>query len=349
MNRLLISMGELFPPAYLKGLEQNLEYADLEFDALTWAGGSLLLSTIIAPVSAVVGWYILQNPVIAAFLGMAGFLLGIGLTHTLLLSLSDKRAQQVEVILPDALLLVSANIRSGLTPDRAIWASARPEFGFFEKELRSIGRETFTGTMIEDALLSLTKKIRSNILVRTVRLINEGLRSGGELAYLLENIASDIRTSQMLKKEISASVMMYTIFISFACLLGAPLLFAISTFFVEMTSKMGAGAEFADIAAASAVMGGGFGGFASNIGSISLETIGICPPALTTCEPISFLVYYAAISIAITTVFGALMIGVIQHGKALRGLKLVPVFSGAGLGVFFLTRMLVTRVFGSLL
>ncbi|MFQ6055173.1 MAG: type II secretion system F family protein, partial [Methanosarcinales archaeon] len=126
--------------------------------------------------------------------------------------------------LPDVLQLISANVRAGMTVDKAIWLSARPEFGILEEEVRKVGAKTMGGKPINLALKEMSKKIKSKILDRTVKLIIEGIESGGDLAKLLDETSSNIRTTQSLRKEIRSSVMMYSIFILFAAVLGAPML-----------------------------------------------------------------------------------------------------------------------------
>ena len=64
--------------------------------------------------------------------------------------------------------------------------------------------------------------IKSSDLERTIDLIIEGIRGGGQLVALLEENANDIRRRQAMKKEIKANTMMYAIFIAFAGCLGAP-------------------------------------------------------------------------------------------------------------------------------
>ena len=56
----------------------------------------------------------------------------------------------------------------------------------------------------------------------------EGLNAGGEVGELLDKIATNIQEAKVMKKEMAASVTTYAIFITFACVLAAPFLLAMS-------------------------------------------------------------------------------------------------------------------------
>jgi len=321
-------------------VKQNLVYAGISFSIEHWVGMSIFLA-VLSGLSGYVlfGIFFPGSPNLSLIAAFGSLLLVFIAMDLMLVLLGDSRTNQVEEILPDALMLISANIRAGLTPDRAIWLSARPEFGLLEEEIREVGRETLGGRSLEDALKLLPLKIRSTVLERTVQLIEQGMRAGGELAQLLEEIARDLRTSQVMKKEIGASVLMYTIFIMFACLIGAPLLFGISTFFV----KMSLGMESKIQSSGAGSMPGG------DSGMISFQSMGDSICMTPGCDPLQIITYYAVGSLVITAFFGALLIGIIQQGKAVRGVRYLPIFIGVSLIVFYVVRFGADLVFGGLM
>jgi hypothetical protein len=57
-----------------------------------------------------------------------------------------------------------------------------------------------------------------------MNLLIEGMRAGGEIGYLLNQISSNMQDMKLMKKEISSSVTTYVIFITAAAIVGAPLL-----------------------------------------------------------------------------------------------------------------------------
>ena len=77
--------------------------------------------------------------------------------------------------MPDALHLISSNLRSGLTIDQALILSARPEFGPLQKEIYKVGKDITLGVPIEKALTEFGSKIKSEKLQKTIQLIITGL------------------------------------------------------------------------------------------------------------------------------------------------------------------------------
>ncbi len=69
----------------------------------------------------------------------------------------------------------------------------------------------------------------------------EGIQYGGGMTDLLNQIAKDIRNQQMVQKEISGQLFMYTIFIAFAALIGAPVLYALTAQMIGVTDTVWAG------------------------------------------------------------------------------------------------------------
>jgi flagellar protein FlaJ len=249
------------------------------------------------------------------------FLVYEALFYALLALRADGKGRAVEAVLPDALLLMSMNIKSGMTTDRALIMSALTEFGPLEKELNRAGKQLLAGKEIRDALLDITTRIKSKQLDRTIRLIIEGVESGGELSNLLLQTAEDIQNTKLVQNEVKANVMMYMIFIFFAAGIGAPLLFGISTYLVGALSQ-----QFATFqtTGASSFVGAG----------------------TTRIDP-GFLLLFAITSLSMTSFFGSMMMGIIKGGTEKDGLKMIPVMLVVSLSVFFFVRSIVAGILPS--
>ena len=63
------------------------------------------------------------------------------------------RKVKVEAVLADFLQLTSANVRAGMTIDKALWFAIRPRFGILAKEIEQVAKETMTGKPLEVALM----------------------------------------------------------------------------------------------------------------------------------------------------------------------------------------------------
>ncbi|MEK6923756.1 MAG: type II secretion system F family protein [Candidatus Micrarchaeota archaeon] len=254
----------------------------------------------------------------------------------------ESRASQIEAMLPDALQIISANIRSGMTLENAIWSSALPEFGPLRDEIKRVSADTFGGAQMGDALIKMTRRVRSSILARSVKLINEGIRMGGEMAPLLEAVAVDIRNSQLLRKEIATSTLTYSMFIVFAGVIAAPLLFSVSTFYAEMNSdvmqkQLKSGSSSAKMPTAPQ---------ASGMSSLPGMKPGgkVDPNAITPTD----VYWFSVASLLITTLFAGLIIGLIRNGKALAGVKYAPLFATVALAAYSIALATMRAAFAGL-
>lgn len=250
-----------------------------------------------------------------------------GLLHGFLGLAVERRAKFVESILPDALQLMAANARAGHIPSRALMLSARKEFGPLSDAIKKAGKDMLTGKSTEEALLQIPKHIKSDILERSIKLINRGVRSGGQFAELLEQNADDIRRKQAITKEVHANVTMYVIFIGFAGCIGAPGLYALSSFLTVTLGKLGASASLPETAT-------------SQFSLLQFTGVQIAP---------EFLFFFSLIAIFITTFFGGLIIGSISSGSEKAGVKFVPFLMVIGFAVFFAAQVFIEASFGSLI
>ncbi len=288
--------------------------------------GFLLLFGIFLGISVTLGVFVFTGSTLHSSVTGASLFFVLHIAPLGYLSMvANRRSKEVDRILPDALQLMAANIRAGMTTERAIWLSARPEFGPLENEIHRLSSKVMGGKPLSKALGEMTQRIDSDLLDRAVKLMTEGIRSGGEMATLLDETAGDIRTAQNMRKKVRANVTMYSMFIVFASVLGAPLLFALSVYFIEVTSSL----WVEDMAAT------GMGDMGGTM--MSMEGPDIDPSTLK---------LFSVGAISVTTFFGGMIIGMIQEGDSTSGLKYSPFMLAAGLTVFFVANILVTKVFG---
>ncbi|RLI93207.1 MAG: hypothetical protein DRO90_00100 [Candidatus Altiarchaeales archaeon] len=319
-------IARILPVRIRAKFRQLIMYSNLNLDPDSFLGFIILFGLL----SSLVFAYTL------AALGMGNFIL-IFIVLFVLIEFSfyiiilfsiDSKTKAVEEVLPDALQLMSSNIRAGLTTDKALLLAARPEFGPLAEEIRRVGRETMTGRNLAYALMKTTTRIKSETLKRTIDLIVNSIKSGGKLADLLDQTASDLRDQEMIKKEISASVLMYVIFIFVAIAFGAPLLFAMSSFLVKiLTKNMQLISE--------GMPSGGLEGAPISITNITLDQ--------------DFINFYAIVSLTVTSFFGSVIIGLILRGDEKYGLKYLPIMLLIAIGLFFLGNFAMESLFGKMM
>jgi pilus assembly protein TadC len=316
------TFSKIYPGRAQKKYKKILTYSDITLNASIFIGTVVIFGIIIGAAAAVTfSIFYPLLPITAAVIFFVFFLFAQMIAYLLIILRADSKAKIVEEVLPDALLLMSMNIKSGMTTDRALITAARPEFGPLEKELTKAGRDIFTGSDIKSALLAMTQRIDSSLFDRTIRLIIEGIETGGELSVLLQQTAQDIQNTRLVQNEVKSSVLMYVIFIFFATAFGAPLLFGISTYLVSTITTQ-------------------FSVFqASGMSQSATMSLKISP---------GFLVQFAMISLAVTSFFGGLIMGVVKNGDEKSGLKFIPMLMVITFVVFFVVRTLVATVFPSI-
>ncbi|MFH0961874.1 MAG: type II secretion system F family protein [archaeon] len=330
LKRVCISLGNLFPAAYRKQVKSLLTYSDIEADPTILTGTVAFYGILSSPIAAILITLLFGlNPWFLALILPAVFLSIQAGLYLFLFYTMDRKAQSCESLLPDALQLTASHIRSGLTPDKALLMAARPEFGILETEIKIVAKQSVTGKDLSSAILGMGERINSPLVKRTTRLIAEGIKSGGELATLLEETAEDIRNAATLRAEVRSQVMMYVIFIFLAVGIGGPALYAISTFLVESMGRISGGIDPA---------------------SFSTDVYSHSPLKFSqTSISIAFMVQYSIASIITSAIISGVTISLIESGNSKNTLKYAPILVLIGLVVFFLVRSFVSGSVGSII
>lgn len=256
---------------------------------------------------------------------LAGFMTFESMIYMWIFLQVTRKAYEVEKFLPDVLQLMASNLRAGLTVDNALMLSARPEFGVLGGEIERVGKEVTIGKTVEDSLVSMLDRVKSDKLEKSLLLIVAGLKSGGELSDLLENTARNLRDEDLTDQKIRSSVMSYVIFVVAAVGFGAPVLYGLSSFLIEVLKKV-----FAQI-------------------RIPQTTAIDIPLKITqiTIEP-RFVIMYAVTSLITTSILSSLVVGAITKGRSRDGLKYAPFIILATLAMFFLSRKAISYILGGL-
>ena len=325
---------DVFIPHYTKNLEDLLFYLELKVKPRKYISAVFNFSLFAGILAGCLLYFFLFTNLLymlfAILASVASFLVvffGMLLFISLTISLrADMKATTVETVLPDALALMATNLRAGLTTEQALFSSARPEFGYFKKEIERVGKEVGAGKPIDDALYGMIKRIRSKVAARNIHLIVTGLRSGGELAKLLEESSISLRETMLAKKQMSVSVLSYTIFIIIALTIASPLLLSLTGKLAEVFVELFSTIEITPTAVSAADM---------PLTSLFSTEMSIKPGLIRT---ITFMI------VVINSVIGSLIVGGLTRGDEKRGLRYLPLLLAAGVGMFFLVRFVLDKV-----
>ena len=280
-------------------------------------------------IASFITYVLLNSALIAACAGLSAAALYVIVVYLLLEFRIDARKTKLENMLPDYLQITSANLRSGIALDRAMMLAARPEFTFLSEDVKAMNRRIFGGENFDTALRAFTERYRSYQLSHAVRMILESLRYGGAMADLIEQISKDMRNQQMTQKEVAGQMLMYSIFIAFAGLIAAPVLYGLTSQMIVVTDTVWKGI------------------LTQNPGG--LPTTGVSflkpsPPKITADTYRDF----SIVSIIIICGFASLIMAAISSGSAIKGLKYLPVFIIVGVVIFFIVQYVIALMFAGI-
>lgn len=225
-----------------------------------------------------------------------------------------KRVKEIESQLPEYLILVSTNLKGGLSFEKSLWSAIKPEFKILSEEMSIVSKKVMTGEDITDSLQQFSDKYDSPTLKRTTNIIIGEIEAGGEIAQVLDSIIDNLRKTKIIKDEMSANTLMFTIFIAAIVVVISPLLFALAK--VLLGVLIDVSKQIAP-AIANAPSSGGF-----KIKEISLS--------------IDAFRNFSVGALAIITIFASMILSIIQKGDIKAGIKYIPFFLAASIIFYFL-------------
>ena len=320
-ERAYLNFARIFPKSYREHIGKLLVYAGEKTDADSFLGSSLMLSFIVLALVLLIPFSLFnefKNSYL--FFAVISFLLIQIIYYMVIYFKAQDRTERIEQALPDALMLISANLKAGMTPFQALRASGRKEFGPLKEEIdrataKSLGTESFS-----DALTGISERIISDMLERSLKLFTTAMKSGGHLAKLLEELERDIAETKSMKKELVTNTRSYSMFIMFTGIIGTPLLMAIAIHFLSIVTNLQS--RTGDVTA-------GFGlEFLS--GRIEITT--------------GFLSNLSIVMLILTSLLACMFLGVIKEGKAKYGLRYAPIVMAGSFLVFYLVRHFIGKL-----
>lgn len=309
----------IHPDAYTDRIESESSYAKIENFKKSMISVGLLSVSVMGLIIFFIPYSSLIRLIIASIVIPVSYFTFPYLAISLV---AERRKKEMERVLPDALLLISTNIKSGTSINRAFLASSREEFGPLQGELRKTAIEISGGKSVQEALQNMRKRVKSELFKDTLKVLEDAIDSGGNKAELLESSAADIRSSLELREEIKSSIRMYVLFILIAAVFGAPILFSITVYMAETTTQMWSQTELSG--AASSFATGGSSGLTFQQPDVNTE----------------FLVQFSVLAIGITNFFASLMISQIGNGNMKEGAKYIPFTVSISIGIFLAVKTL---------
>ncbi|MCL4404378.1 MAG: type II secretion system F family protein [Candidatus Marsarchaeota archaeon] len=324
-----INFERLVSRSMARFLSKTLDLAGSKMDVNKFLGIVIVGGFTILIVLAFALFLIMHINMIFSFAGgvVAALLFGV-VMYMLLNYKIDQRKTFVESILPDYFSLAAANLKSGIALDRSMLLAARPEFKYFSSDVQAMNRNVFGGETFENALRDLAGKYKSNTFQHAVRMMIEAQKFGGAMADLMEQLSKDMRAQQMLQKEVSGQLLMYSLFIAFAGLIAAPVLYGLTSQMIVITDTVWKGI------------------LASNPGGLPTTGVSFLKPSPPKISPTTYH-DFSLVAIAVITGFASLIMSTISSGSTTKGIRLLPLFIIVGLGIYFVVGSVIASLFSS--
>ncbi len=264
-----------------------------------------------------VSWFLFS---LFSFLGL---LLGFFLYND---SKVKKSELEIEKDLPEFIDNLVSNLKGGISLEKALIKSVRKGQDALISEVTLINEKIMIGKSVLISLREFRERFDSPIINRTVFLIEEGIKGGGNLSAPLEKISQNLKTIYNLDEEIKGNTGGFAVVIRIITLVIAPLLFALAltllTFIGNLFSMISKNDQS--------------GGGVSLIKSIPSEYA-------------QYLIFFSYSMLIMITFFSSLITSQLKNEKIYTALKYLPIYILIVIMLFNFFSNLLLGFFGDIL
>jgi len=225
-----------------------------------------------------------------------------------------KRIKMAEDAFPELLRDLAQAKRAGLSLIDAVTLTTEGDYGVLTEGMKRIATQLTWGVPFEDTLQMFAKRYPTRLIKRSIEMIIEGYKTGGEVGEVLKIAADDVMELKSLEKRRTADMSPYVMvcYVTFFVFLGV-LLVLYHSFIPRMVEAGEAVAEAGTI---------GRGGVM--IKGVDVETL-------------KMLFFHCGV---IQGICSGLVAGKLGEGKVISGLKHALVLASAAFGLFALLKLM---------
>ena len=261
-------------------------------------------------------WFVVQLFFAVFFIMVVYFYLDLRIYH---------RTRLMEEQLPDFLEVVSANLKGGMTFERALWGAINPRFKVLSNEMARTSKKVMTGYDLSKALIELGGNYDSLMLKRTMDLIISEVESGGNVAELIDRLVDNLKETKELKDEMAASAIAYMIFISIIVVVISPLLFALSFHLLKILV-----------------------GFVNKL-SATTQNVRALPFVFSKISVnVEDFRKFSMIALFVISLFSSLIVAIVEKGQIKAGIKYIPIYVIGSTFFYFIFMKVLGSVLGGI-
>lgn len=232
------------------------------------------------------------------------------------------KTKKMEGQLADFLQVLSANLKAGMTFERALWSSIKPRFNVLGNEMAKASKKVMTGYDLSKALIELADKYDSLMLRRIVDLMISEVESGGNVSELLDRIVDNLKDTKSLKDEMVASAIANVIFISVIVVVISPLLFALSFHLLQVLI-----------------------GFMNKLAMTTQNVSGLPFVFSKVNLNVEDFRKFSAIALFVISFFSSLIVAIVEKGEIKGGVKYIPIYVFGSIGFYYFFMKVLSSLF----
>jgi len=228
VGRTAAVVKRIFPQKFLDSTERRLRSTNIALAAEEYIGITIFAIVGICLVVGVVSVLIalpVPAPLLILLVVLAMFpALTVGIPYYL----AQRRAAELERMLPDVLRQIASTLRAGIGIDEALEDIAKLKYGALSQEFERAVMEIRRGRQLNSALLALAHRSNSLLFERAFGLIVEGIERGAALADVLDAVSADIREVHTIQRERKTATTQQLLFLLATTLIAAPLIMGLT-------------------------------------------------------------------------------------------------------------------------
>ena len=199
-------MVEIPKPSFVKSLILSGDITKLIVYTCTGVSVSIFLILTLLSIIGIIGFGSSTDFLIFAILSGTG-------VYGMYEYLHYKRIYKIDSVFPDFVRDLASSRRAGMTFTKAILFTSKGSYGLLTEEIKKIAQQISWGNSVEEALETFANRIKTKSVRRTVSLIIEASKSGGNVADVLDVAANDAREIKVLEGERRVNMATYVIVI----------------------------------------------------------------------------------------------------------------------------------------
>ncbi|MHB8584590.1 MAG: type II secretion system F family protein [Thermoplasmatota archaeon] len=152
------------------------------------------------------------------------------------------RIQAIDAKFPEFLRDLAESQRSGMTLTEAVITASKGTYGALTWDIRKMAAQIEWGVSFPEALQRFAKRVRTPLIERTVSLIVQASKAGGNVVDILSAAADDSREIQLIIKERKTAMSIYIMIIYIAFLVFIGVIAILNAQFIPQVAKAVKGA-----------------------------------------------------------------------------------------------------------